>query len=288
MTEKDVKKYLGAFADGELDVTQNLSMLEHMAMDPRATRRVMHQQQLRQAVDRHIRGQTPSGGAPDELRARIARLMEATPPAVKPGKAPGSEAPGSEARPVLYRFRPLWGAALAALVAIVAVLSVQWMTRTAGPRTDILSVVQFDHFITRHMACTQRLEELWNAARFPTDVAALPAELTAYLGQSPDVPLDLSALGYRYAGAGECDVPAHDSAHLVYLPLPDSGHTDRMSLWIAPASPRIHLEPDRLYSGTIPDRGGTMIFWRRGGLIYYLVGDSAVNVQRVAQTLVAG
>jgi len=55
MKESEIRKYLPAFADGELDVEQNLKVLEHMAMDPKATRRVMHQQQLKQACCKHFR-----------------------------------------------------------------------------------------------------------------------------------------------------------------------------------------------------------------------------------------
>ena len=59
MDSKEILRYVEAFADGELDVEQNLRVLEHMAMNPTATRRVLHQQQLRQAVERVIRQVTP-------------------------------------------------------------------------------------------------------------------------------------------------------------------------------------------------------------------------------------
>src|SRR5688572_13437752 len=80
MPQSDPRKFLAAFADGELDVTQSLAVLEHMALHPDATRRVMHQQQLRHAV-----AQTLSGSAapvPEPLRARVAALAAAgaTPP----------------------------------------------------------------------------------------------------------------------------------------------------------------------------------------------------------------
>ena len=57
-SSNECKKYLAAFADGELDVDQNLRLLERMKMDPNATARVTHQQQLRENVCRSLHLQT--------------------------------------------------------------------------------------------------------------------------------------------------------------------------------------------------------------------------------------
>jgi len=66
MDDKTIRKYLAAFADGELEVEQNLRVLEHAAMNPQATRRVMHQQQLRRAVGAPMASHAPA--APPWLR----------------------------------------------------------------------------------------------------------------------------------------------------------------------------------------------------------------------------
>src|SRR6185295_16269856 len=75
--EKDLRKYLTPFADGELDVEQSVRVLEHMAMNPQATQREMHQQQLRQAIGRHLLARAPS--APPDLKARLETLINASP-----------------------------------------------------------------------------------------------------------------------------------------------------------------------------------------------------------------
>ena len=77
MDDKEVRKYLAAFADGELEVEQNLRVLEQMAMNPQATRRVMHQQQLRRAIKRSIDESTPEDS--DRLRETISDLAQNTP-----------------------------------------------------------------------------------------------------------------------------------------------------------------------------------------------------------------
>ena len=68
-SKKECKKYLAAFADGELDVDQNLRLLEHMKMDPNATARVAHQQQLREAQ------RQPSAGLHDGAVETVGRAQ---------------------------------------------------------------------------------------------------------------------------------------------------------------------------------------------------------------------
>ena len=74
MDSKECKKYLAAFADGELDVDQNLRLLERMKMDPNATARVTHQQQLRDSVCRCMTGDCPP--LPSSLQQSIMQTFE--------------------------------------------------------------------------------------------------------------------------------------------------------------------------------------------------------------------
>ena len=60
MNENEARKCLPMFADVEQGVKKNLQVLEHIVMNPEATSRVMHQQQLRQRVNRSIQESTPT------------------------------------------------------------------------------------------------------------------------------------------------------------------------------------------------------------------------------------
>ena len=57
------RKYVGAFADGELDTKLNLDALEHLNMCPDCARRVSHVQELKAALKRVL----PVEGAPADL-----------------------------------------------------------------------------------------------------------------------------------------------------------------------------------------------------------------------------
>ncbi len=75
MSPRDCRKFLAAFADGELDVRDNCRVLEQLAMDPANARRVAHQQQLRELVKRCVEEQQEAiGGCPASLRQEIEAL----------------------------------------------------------------------------------------------------------------------------------------------------------------------------------------------------------------------
>lgn len=143
MDNKESRKYLAAFADGELDVEQNLRVLEHIAMNPDATRRVMHQQQLRQSVRRSMRAQAPA--TPQALRDQITGMAAGSrlDPAGSPDDAVLSR---------IGRWLPTAVAAILLLAAILVATSVIAARRHgdfSGP-LDARTVLAFQQ---RHVEC---------------------------------------------------------------------------------------------------------------------------------------
>lgn len=98
MNPKHLRKFLSAFADGELATEQNLRILKRMALDPQTTRRVMHRQQLRKMVRRAM--DDPALKAPETMRPQIVKLALAPvrpeQPAAARGPATGSGSAGGD------------------------------------------------------------------------------------------------------------------------------------------------------------------------------------------------
>jgi len=275
------RKYVAAFADGELDVEQNLELLEHMAMDPETTRRVMHQQQLRQAVDRAMSAEP--GPAPAALRDRITALAQ-DPDAG--GTGPEAASPPG----ILGRIgRGMMPFGLAAALVLAVLLGIQLSESTdpgarpqevAGPTGGIARVLpasEFTEFSRRHVVCSRKLTRLDDSIRFPDQLTALPGPLGDYLGLDAPAP-DLSALGYRFAGAGPCPVPGDRAAHLLYRADEKSGRQDAISLWLKPWTGEPTIEAGRVHTVAGEDAAHPMLVWRRNGLVYYLVGDGMERV----------
>jgi anti-sigma factor RsiW len=263
MDEKDLRKYLTPFADGELDVEQSVRILEHMAMSPAATKRVMHQQQLRQAVARHLLEQ--SAAAPINLRARV----EAVLPAAAPVNIP-------------FRPRRLIAMAVAAIIVMITGIWIgQYRTPVnvhfdasesyAAPFTTALI-----HTMKRtHVNCS-RFATHSHSNLFPADLAQLPAALQKYLGV-PCGGADLSEMQYTFIGAEPCPLPGAKTVHLLYRSA--GSLRDTISVFVQPDVGQLKLEENHVYD-VGPDPIHPVKIWREGGLVYYVVGDDKQQVER--------
>lgn len=285
MDDKEIRQYIEAFADGELDVEQNLRVLSHMAMNPDATRRVMHQQQLRQVVERAMREMTPP--PPAELRAKVERLVEA-----------GADHRGDDAaagRPTVLARLARWLPAVAAalMLATAGVLFVQSLSDdSSNAKRDDLPIIYNASLLDgqrrqavrmRHAACAKAISNLHHALQFGTVIAEMPALAADYLGTDLEMPvLDLSAMGYRFEGAGKCAAPGAKAVHMVYRGADDQA----ISLWVrAGGADELGLEAAKLYAADAPDASNPILIWRRGAHAYFLVGDAADHVRRAGKTL---
>ena len=305
--DNEARRHVAAFADGELDVEQSLRVLERMAMDPRMTRRVLHQQQLRQRTANVMR---EPGQAPPELRAQIEQMVRDTPTPSETAAPAGSDesaaptdrtpgqtpdrAPGVVAR--LGRWMPTAAAAVLLLAAMLAI-GLGWLPGAprggpaGGAGADLeLAAAQVADFGRRHVQCSRGLADLMNADRFPTQVKTLPGALRQYFnGAADSMPtLDLSVLGYQYERTGECRVPGGGAVHVMYQARPGVGHDDALSLWIRPDDGRLELTPGRLYVAADERAAHPLLIWQHGELVYYLAGDSMRAVERAANHLRRG
>jgi len=277
--EHRFRKYLAAFADGELDVEQTLQVLEHMAMNPQATRRVMHQQKLRQAVDRAVRSSAPP--LPDGLRQQVQSLAETTPTT---DTATDNQPSGRSLFMRINRWAPLAAAAVVLVTALVF-LNVASQNPQSIVDNKLIPVNQIEMFARRHMDCGQMLSSMNQNVMPPNTLMELPDALKKYFGvQLAGLSLDLTALGYEYQGTGRCSVPGQ-SIHLVYRSTTTSDRPDTLSIWVRPYTGAPAIDPGTVYTVAGPVASFPVILWRRGDMVYYLVGDSFENAQYAAQTL---
>jgi len=283
MTQHEARKYLAAFADGELDVEQNLKVLGQMAMDPTNTRRVLHQQQLRKACAEAMDG--PEHRCPDELRTQISDLLDAEGPRAssdadaKPRSGAGS--------PVIARIGH-WLPAAVAAVLLLGATAVCFSPRVgdAGGSGAIVTAGQFELFNRRHSSCSKDLTKLYAGIQSPTDVAALPGTIDDYFGDtagSIDSALDLSVLGYDFQRVGLCSIPGKGAVHVVYRAA--EGADDRsLSLWIKPDQGDLPITADMMHTARSAD-GKPVLIWKHNGRVYYLFGDQTDDAAKAAELL---
>ena len=303
--DNDLRKYIEAFADGELDVETNLRVLERMAMNPQATQRVMHQQELRRLVDRAMREQTPA--VPADLRAKIEAMSQQA--AVESASAPSRSSDGSRLSfaTLLRRWAPALAASILLAVAIFLWSSNRSNNVTPEPsdpprqafhdgtfdapifRTDLVESSRAGRMGNRHENCAAKIEALVGTDKLSKNVSEIPAKIAAYLGPQISVPIpDLSGLGYEFRGAGTCSLPGGKAVHLVYKPIDGTNRTDSMSLWIrGDEAGQVQIEEGRLYTPTDSDSPHPIMVWRRGSAVYYLVGNTNSRLTDAASALYA-
>jgi anti-sigma factor RsiW len=282
-----VRRYLAAFADGELDVERNLQVLEQLAMDPQHTNRVVHQEQLREAVGRAM---AEPREAPAALRQKVASLAEegtGQPAAGEDGPSPR----GLAGRIADWWHRPgvkAWSGVVAAAAVVLAAVTLWPVGRGPAGSVDqagLLSQAKLGQFTRRHVQCTQGLAELQNHTAYPKAIGQLPATLRQRLDHpvAGMQALDLSPLGYRFEAAGDCHIPGRNAAHIIYRAEADTGRSDALSLWLRPATGQLAIEPGKLYDASGPQASHPILMWRTDGMVYYLVGDGPSQTREVAR-----
>ncbi|MEL7086898.1 MAG: hypothetical protein AAGL98_00400 [Planctomycetota bacterium] len=296
MKSQEARKFLPAFADGELDVEQNLRVLEQMAMDPANTKRVLHQQQLRQACAR-VMGD-PAVKCPDTLRQQIAELgaaaeqdeagnVESRPDAGADysgsDKLDSDTAPGTpyEGRPVLATLgrwvAPLAAAALLAVVGTVGLSAYRSQAGGGYTADGLISASLAERFGDRHTSCTLGEGMPAQTELFPAELDQLDESIARHVGpQIGGAALDLSSLGYDYQVAGLCPVPGDNAVHVIYKSADDRA----LSLWIKAYDGKPTLDPGVPYIPPQEHSGRPMMVWREADMVFYLVGDVMDDVKQ--------
>ncbi len=214
MNCKDARKYLYAFADGELGTRENLEVLEHIKMCLPCCRAATAQQQLRSAVGRMDARVTAPAAMRDHIESAVA---------------------GETRRMILRRaWLPLAAAAVIALS--VAGAWTQWLSPPAGggapPQTFALKNVTFtdespaavafaERVFAEHMQCSQDHRGHHNP-ELPTDgVMAARA-----IGRKLKLPIlrceqlegvvNANFESANYCGLADENGTMHEGGHLVY------------------------------------------------------------------------
>ncbi|MGB0768595.1 MAG: hypothetical protein ACPGYV_12920, partial [Phycisphaeraceae bacterium] len=236
---------------------------------------------------------------PDALADRL-RAMAGESGAVVQAGAMGSVAPTSPPAPAPGYAGPLvlarigrWAPSAVAAVLLIAAGVLFTQSYAPGPGSlntqaaSFLTVDQVQSFTGRHFDCAEQPERMKQAERFGTvtEFDALPGKLGEYFETSTDgMKLSLDGIGYDYQLTGACSLPGSGAVHIVYRNQADPDQA--ISVWIKPIdASQDTLEPGRVYVEAGQDLAHPVIFWRKGDLLYYLVGDSLQDCDKAVQAL---
>lgn len=278
-----------ALADGELDFRDQPQILAKIAEDPKAAHRLAHEQRLKQACSKAMDG--PEMKCPNELAGKLLAMAgdgsKKAPTSAQPTQPQQAPYAGPPAIAKIGRWVP---AAIAAVLLLAAgVMFNQASTGSSGINTSaaaFLSADQIQNLTGRHFDCAERPDRLKNPTQFGgNDFEQLPGKLSDYFNTNTDMlSLNLDGIGYDYQLTGTCSMPGSGAVHIVYHKHEDPKQS--ISVWIVPTKPEHDkLEEDRVYSEVGDDLLRPVIFWRDGGLLYYLVGDSIQDCDKAVQQL---
>lgn len=204
---KGFRKYIGAFADGELEVEQNLEALEHLNMCPACASRVSAVSSLKAALRRVYGGVR----TPRHMRERVLQALE-----VEAGQAgPGAMTPVvPDVRLWVGRIAAPLGMAAALLAAFVA-----WqLWPRQGLRTDVRLVVPgrvAADVREQHRYCIGHRGRDHFDPSLSRDLPVVAERLSAQLNLKVVAP-DLFGLGLEFTGADSCGVKGRPGAHVIY------------------------------------------------------------------------
>ena len=288
-TPKSMEQMLLALADGELDFADQPQVLAKIAEDPKAAHRLAHEQRLKQACAKVMDG--PEMKCPNELAGKILAMASGESAQPAPTAAPTQASQQAyDGPPVIAKIGRWVPAAVAAVLLVAAGVLFNQASNTPVSDSDPLALVNLSpdkikQYTGRHFDCAERPDRLKNPDKFGgDDFEQLPGKLGDYFNTNANnLSLNLDGIGYDYQLTGACSLPGSGAVHILYHKQ-DNPETS-ISVWIMPTKP-VHdqLEEDRVYSfGDDPMH--PVIFWRDGGLLYYLVGDSLEDCDKAVQQL---
>ncbi len=203
MNCQSFRKYVGAFADGELDTPLNVESLEHLNMCPACAQKVERVHQLKTSLRRTMETEV----APAELADKIKNAIRCE--ALTP--APGHHHRG----PLIYRL--LVPAGIAAALLVTAMIW-QWQQAPGTtPVTGITSAIRtrFPAEVrNQHTQCAHHGYKHHDAS-LGRDLLGIASKLTNRLKLTVLAP-DLSASGFSLVGADQCGVMDRNGAHVLY------------------------------------------------------------------------
>ncbi len=201
------RKYVGAFADGELDVQQNLDALEHLNMCPACAARATELGALKGAMKRVF----ASTQTPQQLTDRILAVMEND----------GVPQPVARFRHSDGRAKLPWRLTIPLGIAasLLVVLGI-WRLSPIGigadePAHATLTARFVADTRQQHLLCTRNGHFDHHAESLPRDLKKIANIMGRDLGLRVAVP-DLSTYGFELAGANWCGIRGRCGAHILY------------------------------------------------------------------------
>jgi len=217
---REFQKYVGAFADGELDTPTNLAALEHLNMCPDCAGRVTHVQGLKRALAR-VFGREP---VPLVLAERVRdRIRSGAAEGEAPVAATAAESAGAmldatsrrtgrTTRRRTWLWLPL---ATAAAVAAAVSLWRNWPTAEPLRGAATLALGQWAADVASvHERCSA-MGPRHHDVTIAKDCDAIAATLSDRLGFKVIAP-DLTGDGFELVGAEACGLPGRRGGHVLY------------------------------------------------------------------------
>jgi len=256
MNCKELNKYIGAFADGELDTSMNLRALEHLNFCESCARKVARIEKLRAGVRRVFEAETVPSGLESRVRARVDRMHS------------GRIAFG-------VRFRR-WSVPLGVAAAVVFVWQMSWWLTPAGPGPEGLNGREVEArwvsaIRSRHDDCVRRLSmhESWDLLPTLGDIARLSDKLGG-----PVLAPDLSDSGFVLVDADMCGINGIPVVHLIYRHVEDHRMMSLFSLArldTLESNHGLHIGDRDCFLCT--QGGATVIAWHDVKASYLVCGD---------------
>ena len=279
--------YIGAFADGELDVQRNLEVLEHLNMCPECAARVDNVHKMKSALARA----SSNTRAPGALRVRINAALEAEEALLRGSadaraasvvQATGKRAAGvadaaaTARRAVTARF---WARAWAPLsmAAALAIVAVGYQLRfVPEPVEGTITVItgravsdvrkQHDDCITRH-----------GMAHHDASLSRALPVIAQRLGERLDLEVivpDLSVLGFVLVGADRCGIQGRAGAHVLYRATDGGAWISVFTVGEIEGLAKHGLDRDSLRDYFVSgDDALPVVSWRSGDATYVVCGD---------------
>ena len=288
------REELMSFADGEACEEVRMRVFGKMAENSKVVRQVMHQTKLKEGV-KDAMGLDADYECPADLKAKLTGLFDDAATAEQVGASLSSGGQGNENeyehdRPAVVGRIGRW-VPTAAAAGLLLAATVMFQTNSGGVGGDgfmiagnVLPARTVSLFEKRHVTCASKLAQLPQDPKLPSKIEALPGALNDRFGASASG-LDLSGIGYVFDRVGKCTVPGEISVHLIYKSLENSGHSDAISLWLAPDDGRLKVEPNQVYTVNDESKAHPILMWKNGGMVYYLVGDSMEVTKRAVESL---
>ncbi len=265
MNCKNFRKFVGAFADGELDVQLNLEALEHLNMCPACAKRVNEITDCKAALQRVW----PRCEAPAYLRTCVANMLTK---AVQSGdlsndheQAASKTTATASTKTLRFSYFVKPAAIAAAILLCVAVWQLAPDEKVAPGEITVLAARTVADVRTQHMHCSAMPSGMHHDQTLSRSLSTIASRLSKRLKLKVLVP-DLTSFGYKLVGADACGIQGRAAAHVLYE---SAGGERKLSVYtvnrLSDLTPNRPVSPSgRRYFVASVDNALTVLAWHEG------------------------